>query len=200
MSDRVTAYLAGVQERLRRAELERVEERARRRLTTVVGGGRDPAGPLGGGGYAWNQRQKAERVAKTARAVDEALADASRLLGEARSAPPGDAGRWSAALAAAKRAEGLLAQGEADALLKSRVDALMAEVERDRAAAAEKARQIEIDRVLLADLESVRGQPGRRTVELEADGRRICRSLPQGRARPRRDRARRGRQVAGVAD
>ena len=36
VSDRVTAYLAGVQERLRRAELERVEERARRRLTTVV--------------------------------------------------------------------------------------------------------------------------------------------------------------------
>ena len=114
VSDRVTAYLAGVQERLRRAELERVEERARRRLTTVAAAAVILLGLLGGGGYAWNQRQKADRVAKTARAVDEALADASRLLGEARSAPPGDAGRWSAAVAAAKRAEGLLAQGEAD--------------------------------------------------------------------------------------
>ncbi len=111
----MTAYLAGVQERLRRAELERVEERARRRLTTVAAAALILLGLLGGGGYAWNQQQKAERVAKTARAVDEALADASRLLGEARSAPPGDAGRWSAAAAAAKRAEGLLAQGEADA-------------------------------------------------------------------------------------
>ena len=102
-------------------------------------------------------------MAKTARAVDEALADASRLRGEALAAPPGDAGRWSAALAAAKRAEGLLAQGEADAPLKDRVDALMAGVERERAAAAEKARQIEIDRVLLEDLEAVRRQPGRCT-------------------------------------
>ncbi len=126
-------------------------------------------------------------MAKTARAVDEALADASRLRGEARSAPPGDAGRWSAAMAAAKRAEGLLAQGEADAPLKGRVDALMAGVERERAAAAEKARQIEIDRVLLAELESVRGN---RVVHrrLEADRRRICRRVPKGRARSRRDR------------
>jgi serine/threonine-protein kinase len=157
VSERMTAHLVGVQERLRRAELERVEERARRRLTTVAAAAVILLGLLGGGGYAWNQRQRAERVARTARAVDEALADAARLLGEARSAPPGDAGRWSAALAAAKRAEGLLAQGEADALLKGRVDALMAGVASDRTAAAEKARQIEIDRVLLADLESVRG-------------------------------------------
>ena len=66
-------------------------------------------------------------------------------------------GRWSAAVAAAKRVEGLLAQGEADDLLKRRVESLVTAVERERAAAAEKARQIEIDRVLLTDLESVRG-------------------------------------------
>src|SRR5262249_37505352 len=36
VAERTTAYLAGVQEKLRRAELERVEERARRRLTTVA--------------------------------------------------------------------------------------------------------------------------------------------------------------------
>src|SRR5262249_27477458 len=36
VAERVTAYLAGVQEKLRRAELDRVEERARRRLTTVA--------------------------------------------------------------------------------------------------------------------------------------------------------------------
>ena len=90
VSDRVTAYLAGVQERLRRAELERVEERARRRLTTVAAAAVILLGLLGGGGYAWNQQQKADRLAKTARAVDEALADASRLL---RRGPVGAAGR-----------------------------------------------------------------------------------------------------------
>ncbi len=157
VSDRVTAYLAGVQDRLRRAELERVEERARRRLTTVVAASLIGLGLLGGGGYTWNQRQRADRMAKTAMAVDEALADASRLLGEARSAPPGDAGRWSAAVAAAKRVEGLLAQGEADGLLMKRVDSLASDVEHDRSAAAEKARQIEVDRALLEELESVRG-------------------------------------------
>ncbi len=97
------------------------------------------------------------RAAKTTQAVEEALADGSRLLGEARSALPGDAGRWSAAVAAAKRVEGLLAQGEADRLLVKRVNLLVSDVERERAAAAEKARQIEVDRVLLEELESVRG-------------------------------------------
>ncbi len=157
VSDRVTAHLTGVQERLRRSDLERVEERARRRLSTVVAASLVLLALLGGGGYAWNQKQRADRTARTIRAVDEALVDASRLLGEARSAPPGDAGRWSAAVAAARRVEGLLAQGEADAPLRSRVDTLMAAVERDRVAAAEKARQIETDRVLLADLETIRG-------------------------------------------
>ncbi len=157
VSDRVTAYLAGVQDRLRRAELERVEERARRRVTTVVAASLILLGLLGGGGYAWNQRQRADRLAKTALAVDEALSDAARLLGEARSAPPGEAGRWSAAEAAAKRVEGLLAQSEADELLRRRVDSLASEVESGRSTAAEKARQIEVDRVLLEELESVRG-------------------------------------------
>jgi serine/threonine-protein kinase len=156
VSDSVTAYLAGVQERLRRAEVESVEERAKRRLTTVTAAALILLGLAAGGGYGWNQQQKAQRVAKTARAVDEALADAARLLGEARSAPPGDVGRWSAAMAASKRAEGLLAQGETDALLKDRVDTLVAGVERERAATALKARQIEIDRTLLGDLEPIR--------------------------------------------
>ncbi len=163
VSHRMTAYLAGVQERLRRSELERVEERARRRLTTVAAAAVILLGLLGGGGYAWTQRQRAERIASTARAVDEALADASRLLGEARSAPPGDVGRWSAAAAAAKRAEGLLAQGEGGDLQKRRVDSLVSEVERDRSAAAEKARQIAVDRVLLEELESVRASGSRVT-------------------------------------
>ncbi len=185
VSERVTGYLAGVQDRLRRAELERVEERARRRVTTVVAAAVILAGLLGGGGFVWSQRQRADRLARTAQAVEDALADASRLLGEARSAPPGDVGRWSAAVAAAKRVEGLLAQGEANDFLKRRIESLVTAVKRDRSAAAEKARQIEIDQVLLAELEIGPRQPGRLPAGLEAGRRRIRRSVSRGRARPR---------------
>ncbi len=157
VSERVTSYLSGVQERLRMAELTSVEERGRRRLTTVTAAAMILLMLLGAGGYAWNQRQYSERMAKTRQGVDEALADASRLLGEARSAPPSDVGRWSAAVAAAKRAEGLLAQGEADANLAERVEEFIARVELDRAAAAEKLQQTEIDKRLLEELELVRG-------------------------------------------
>ena len=40
---------------------------------------------------------------------------------------------------------------------RRRVDSLVSDVERDRAAATEKTRRIEIDRIMLAELESVRG-------------------------------------------
>ena len=157
VAERVTAYLAGVQQKLRRAEVERVEERARRRLTTIAAYALVLLGLAGGAGYTWNQAQKAERQAKTARAVDMALADAARLRGEAQSAPPGDRARWTEAFSAAKRAEGLVAQGEADAPMRGRVTALLAQIDRERAAAATKARELEADRLLLEELESVRG-------------------------------------------
>jgi serine/threonine-protein kinase len=115
IAERTTAYLASVQEKLRRAELESVEERARRRLTTVAAAAVVLLGLAGGGGYVWNQKQRAERVAKTARAVDNALADAARLRGEAQAVPPGEMTRWAEAVSAARRAEGMLSQGESDA-------------------------------------------------------------------------------------
>ena len=56
-----------------------------------------------------------------------------------------------------RRAEALLAQGEADAPLRNRVAALLAGLDREQADAAEKVRRLEVDRVLLTDLEAVRG-------------------------------------------
>ena len=79
------------------------------------------------------------------------------------------------------------------------VDSLVSEVERDRSTAAEKARQIEVDRVLLAELESVRGsrvdhRDLKRTDAEYADVfRRAGLDLDATAARG-------GRQVAGVAD
>ncbi len=156
--ERVTLFMVGVQEKLRRAELASVEERGRRRLTTVVAAALILLGLVGGGGYVVSERQRAERVARTARGVDEALAEAARARGDALGAPAGDLGRWAEAHSAAKRAESLLAQGEADPALAGRVHGALVQLETDRAGATEKARRLEVDRVLLADLEIARGK------------------------------------------
>ena len=163
VTGRVTAYLTGVQERLRAAELARAAEAARaeearrtaeaerrsRRLTAALAASIVGLIALGGGGYGWSLRQHADRRSRTAAAVDEALTEAARLRGEAR-ANPGAASEWAEALAAARRAEGLLRQGEADSTLRrrvaGRVEALV--LERDAA---------EADRRLLAVLEAIRG-------------------------------------------
>ena len=176
VAERMTAYLAGVQNKLRQAELDRVEERARRRLTTVAAAALILLGLAGGGGYVWNQQQKSERVAKTARAVDEALADAARLRGEAQAAPPGETARWAEALSAAKRAEGLLAQGEADAPLRGRVTALLAQLDSEQAAAAEKARRPP-GRPHPADRARIGPRQPRRARRTNADRRRVRRRL-----------------------
>lgn len=157
VASRITTYLSGVQEKLRRAELDKVEERARRRLTTVVAGSVILIGLVSGAGFFRSLEQKAQRLAKTAQAVDEALADASRLRGEARAAPPGDMERWAEAISAARRAEGFLAQGEADAPMRGRVAVLISQLKAEQDAAAALARRVQIDRTLLTDLEMIRG-------------------------------------------
>jgi serine/threonine-protein kinase len=181
----MTAYFRGVQDRLRTAELERVEaetraeeevkqrelaeqlaaeaqaraveERARRKLQVSLMAAVLAFFVLGGGGYAWERRQRDERVARTARGVEDALARAERLRGEAQAAPVSDLAKWDVALAAASEADGLIRQGEADAALRGRVDGLLAILKDEQAKARERARQAEIDRTLLAELESIRG-------------------------------------------
>ena len=65
----MTAYLSGVQERLRRSELERVqadaraeEERKRRRLAVALAAAVMTLVGTVGGGYAWMERQRAARA------------------------------------------------------------------------------------------------------------------------------------------
>jgi serine/threonine-protein kinase len=161
---RVNGYLAGVQDRLRSAERQAavseataVKERKRRKLQLGLAASLVGLMVLLGGGYAWNERQKAARVSRIARAVDDALADAARFRGEALAASPEDSGKWAEAASAIERAEALLAQGEAHTALKERVSALLNQVESERALALEKARRKLVDRALLAELESIRG-------------------------------------------
>ncbi len=182
---RSTAYRDGVQERLRAAEWARVEaqaraeeeekrrlvaddlareararaegERKRRRLTAALAASVLVTAGLIGGGWTFLARQQAMRLAATTRAVTGALADVDRLRGQAQSAAPGDLARWSEAMGAARRARDLLAEGEADDALRARVTAVLDELEREQAAAAERAAEVERDRTLLGQLETIRG-------------------------------------------
>jgi eukaryotic-like serine/threonine-protein kinase len=200
VTERVTAYLAGVQEKLRGAEVARATEQARaeeeakrrvladelareaqaraegavhtaeaaearakaehraRRLTAAVAALVLGLIVLGSGGYGWVQWQRNERQTRTAQAVDEALAEAARLRGEAQAASVGDLAPWGEALAAAKRADDLLDQGEGDAPLHKRVKVLLAQLGKERADARERAQGAEADRILLGRLESIRAE------------------------------------------
>jgi tetratricopeptide (TPR) repeat protein len=155
--ERITAYLAGVQERLRNAELARVEERARRRLTVAAAASVLGLLILGGGGWAYLEQLKAARRAAVERVVSEALDEANLLRGQARLAVVDEQSRWSEALSAAKRADGLLAGGEADNEVRSRVRTVLAALEREQAAARASADKLRHDRELVDRLESIRG-------------------------------------------
>lgn len=158
VAGRVTAYLAGVQERLREAELARVEERGRRRVTTVAAAAAILLFGFGSGGYVWVQQQRAERVARAARGVDESLARAERLRGEALAAPEGETVPWATALAVAEQAEALARQGDIDVGRREHALALRGELAARLAASTARAELLASDRALLLQLELIRGR------------------------------------------
>ncbi len=172
VADAVTAYLAGVQDRLRQAELARAaaqakaaEERKRRRLTLALAATVLLAVTGAGAGVLWFQQDRAARAAAdaglaaerarkaaaTERDVTAALEEAA-ALGRQASGLHDDPTKWEAALAearsAVRRADGVLNSGVDDAgALRPRVDAARTELE-----AADK------DRRMVARLEEARFQ------------------------------------------
>ncbi len=182
---RLTSHLASVQERLKTAELAQRrgvaraeeeakrravadelareaharadEERKRRRMTAALAASVLVTFGVVGGGWAYLARKQAARLVVTTRVVSDALADAERLRGHARSAAVGDLTGWFETVSAARRARDLLAQGEPDGALQQRVDDTLTGVEQEHAAAAKQAADIERDRKLLAELEAIRG-------------------------------------------
>jgi serine/threonine-protein kinase len=143
VAERITAYLVGVQEKLRATEIARATEQAQaeearrtarvaeakvkveRRALRLTGG--LAASVLGliviyGGAYTAYQRQRAEREA----GVDRALREADVLYGEAKQAD-GDPARWAKALEATRFVEQRLADAR-DAATRRRVEALAAAV------------------------------------------------------------------------
>ena len=161
----VTAYLAAVQERLRRAELEQAAAEA-------AGGGRAAGaaadGRPGGGAAAARGRRRrgrwwAQHSGRSARRRKRngarrpmgrsarAMGEARLLLAQAQAEPLGDAGKYREALAAAKKAAELAGAGAASEEMREAGGGSWCSPWRRTPAAAER------DRRLLAALLEVRG-------------------------------------------
>jgi serine/threonine-protein kinase len=184
VAGRITGYLAGVQERLRAAELARAAEQARaeearrtaeaaearakaerqaRRLTAALAASVLGFVILGGGGWVYLQQLRAGRRLATERVVNQVLDEATLLWGQARSAAVGDLSPWSAALNAARRAEGLLAAGEVGVPVHDRFRTVMTALERGQAEAQSQAHEARRDRKPLDRLETIRGERSQHT-------------------------------------
>ena len=109
--ERITAYLAGVQERLRKADLARAEaqahaeeERKRRKLALALAATVMALVTVGGAGVAiYFQQRRAQ-----ANRLELALRDVHLLRDQAGADPEGDPAKWHSALEAVKRAQDLL--------------------------------------------------------------------------------------------
>ncbi len=170
VAEALTAYRAGVEGRLRQAELARAaaqaraaEERKARRLTAAVAALALALVALGWGGWAWLERERARQLAgrreDMARAVNGELQEAALWLGQARGAAVTDLAPWEAAARAGERARERL-QGEAPDELRRRVEDFLATLYRDKAHAEQEAAAARRDGQMLqrvADVRSGRG-------------------------------------------
>ena len=155
VAGRITAYLAGVQEKLRAAERERavaearaVEERRRRRLQLGLAVAVLALMAVGGLSTTYYLRQRQARAATVARILGEA-----RILGDQARAHPDDPARWEVALAAIQRVEDALGGGTGgDPETRRQSDALRDEAQAGRDG-AERDRRL-LDRV--TDIRSAR--------------------------------------------
>jgi serine/threonine-protein kinase len=145
VAERVAAYQAEVQERLRRAELERAqaevrsrEERKRRRLWAALTAAVLLLLTAGGAAAWWRQRQ----IEKADMAVSNGLAQAELLAEQAR-AEPLQVDKYYQALEVARAAAKLAETGSAEA--RRRAETLAAQLEVEEQAAVK-------DRELLAAL------------------------------------------------
>jgi len=176
VTERMTAYLAGVQEKLRAAELARAAESARaeeaqrtaqaaearaaaerraRRLTAALAATVLLAAGLGGAGWRWVELERLGRSRELAGRVNSALREATRLRGQAQGAAAGDLAPWIEAVAVARKASDLLEPG-VDRALHRQVEDLLAEVTALEQQARVAVQAAERDRRLLDRLVDIR--------------------------------------------
>jgi serine/threonine-protein kinase len=158
VSSRMTAYLAGVQERLRQAELERVEaqaraaeERKRRRVEVGLVAAVLALVVLGSCGWFAFDRIERGRRNRTATEVQSALDVAHRLEGESRNGT--DLAPWAEAVSAAERAQSLLRAGGDDPVLRFRVTTTLARLRAGQLEARERAEARSRDAIMVKSLE-----------------------------------------------
>jgi tetratricopeptide (TPR) repeat protein len=168
VADGLTAYLGGVQEKLRQAELAQAEAKAkaaeeakRRRLTRALAATVLLAVTLGGGGWLWVKAKQGERQAQLTRDVSAAVTQATALREKAKSGAPGSKALFAQAREQAQRALALVENGPADAGLRAQVEGLQAELDQE-----------EKDRRLIAALDEARlaqagTEPGENRFALE---------------------------------
>ena len=172
VANRITAYLASVQERFQAAERDRavaeaqvIEERKRRRLQRGLAAAMLALITLAGLGFLHEQNQRSARSATVARVVGEVTI----LRNQAR-ANPDDPARWRTALAAATQAEGV-AGGLQEAIH------LLTTLKQEIQAGAEAADR---DRVLLDKLAEIRSSKSDRFSDNEdREGHKIDASYTQ---------------------
>jgi serine/threonine-protein kinase len=134
----LTAYLDGVQERLRQAELAEavararaLEEAKRRRLTLALATTVLLALILGGGGWVWLKTDHDARLAQVTREVNDAVNKATALREQAKAATLGGADPFAQAREQTQRALALAETGRADEALNDQVRKLQAELDQE---------------------------------------------------------------------
>ena len=159
----ITAYLTGVQDRVRNAELERVkaeamavEERKRRRVTLALAASIMATMLIGGGGWVWTSRQHQTRVVNTALRVERALGEVKTALTQAEKSNSGDLTHWNEASASIRIAEEALGDTQVDRQLQDRVNEARLAIDDGLKAAQSLAEQSQRDRNLLRRFEEVR--------------------------------------------
>lgn len=128
------------------ARVKVAEERRARRLTLALAGSILALLVIGGGGYAAWRFQRAERQRQAESGVNQAVAEAALLRGQAR---------FGDALAALDTASAVLETGEPSTELRERIAAERGRVEQERAAADRLADEQEQNRELLAALRQI---------------------------------------------
>jgi superkiller protein 3 len=164
VADALTAYLDGVQERLRQAELAEAEARARaieeakwRRLTLALAATVLLAMTLGGGSWLYLKSQRDARLAQVTREVNEALNRATALREQAKAATTDGAALFAQAREKVARARALAESGPADDVLRHRVQQLQAELDQEE---MDRKLLLALDEACLAQAEMVPGKNG----------------------------------------
>jgi tetratricopeptide (TPR) repeat protein len=154
----ITNYLASVQDRLRRSEMERVEARGRLRLGAAVAVTVLIGGLLFAGMWALYERRRAEQARQFAQVFEEKFARSAALATEARQAGPESLERWKNALGEAGAAQALLQVqgGVATADQRGRLARLLVEAAAGEREARESAARARKDRVFPDRLATIR--------------------------------------------